>query len=162
MGNARRGIASQRRGTMAEEFIPDIAVNLSTAALIWLFGVLVFLPMAVKIDPEGLPILISLITFCAFSLFLIRGLRGLGRVLDAASDVLAYEWTRRRETKKETDLTKGRMRLALKVGIVIIIYLLYSPLLLALHPSINGIAIILSILGIVWILLKKNEKSITR
>lgn len=161
MGNAEAAKARTKEAATSKEHIPEMAVNLSVAGLIWLFGVLVFLPMAVRIDPAGLPVLISLIILSFFSFFLIKGLQGLGKVLDMASGVLAYEWTRRRKGKKEKNLkerTERRIKVALQVATIVIVYLLYSPLLATIHPSINGIAIILSILGILGIIFTLLEK----
>lgn len=144
----------------AAEVLPEIAVNLSAAVLVWLFGVLVFLPMAIKIDPKGLSLICSLVILLAFSFFLIRGIRGLGKVLDAASYVLTHEFLRWR--RMEEGLTERmermntRFRVTLHVATIIIVYLFYLPLLLTIHPAINGIALILTILGILWTLLKKK------
>jgi len=159
MGNKDSGTHHKQAATTREPF-PEIAVNLSVAALIWLFGVLVFIPMAVRIDSAGLPVLISLIILSSFSFFFLKGFKGLGSVLGSVSTVLAYEWTRRRKGKKEknlTERTKRRFKVALHVATIIIVYLVYSPLLAMMHPSINGIAIILSILGIIFTILKKDN-----
>lgn len=150
--------ARSKQAKMAREHLPEAAVNLSAAALIWLFGVLVFLPTAERIDTAGLPAIVSLIILFSFSFFLIRGSKGLGVFLDAASDLLAYEWTRRRKKKRAKTLeekTKRGVKATLYGVAIIIVYLLYSPLLVTLHPAINGIAIIVTIFGILWILLQK-------
>ncbi len=160
MENFKGRRSHSKQSASVKEYLPEIAVNLSTAALTWLFGVLVFLPIAARIDPVGLPMLISLIILSAFSLFLIKGSKGLGNVLNAASDVLAYEWTRRRKGSKEKNLmekTKMRIKVALRSATIVIIYLLYSPLLVTIHPAINGIAVIITIMGILWTLLKKDD-----
>jgi len=162
MGETEANRPRSKKAATAEEPLPEITINLSAATLTWLFGVLVFLPIAVRIDPVGLPILISLIILSAFSFFLIKGSKGLRNVLDAASDVLAYEWMRRRKTKKEKALkerAKRRIKVALHVATLVIVYLLYSPLLATIHPAINGIAIVITILGILLTVLKKENSS---
>jgi len=127
----------------------DSIVYLSTAALVWLFGVLVFLPLAEDINPDRLPRLLSLIVFLAFSIFLVRGLKGFSIFLDAASKSIASELAQRGKLD-ETDIKEKRIRAALEAASLVVIYLLYSPLLFSFHPSINGIAIILTLLAILW------------
>jgi len=160
MGETEANRVRSKKAATAEEHLPEITINLSAATLIWLFGVLVFLPVAVRIDPVGLPMLISLMILSAFSLFLIKGSKGLGNVLDAASDVLAYEYVRRRKGRKEKNLmdkTKIRIKVALRAATLVIICLLYSPLLVIVHPSINGIAVVITLMGIVLTILKKDN-----
>ena len=53
--------------------------------------------------------------------------------------------------------TRKWVSIALKTATLIIIYLLYSPLLIAIHPSINGIGIIMAMLGIFFIVLKTTK-----
>ena len=127
----------------------DSIVYLSTAALVWLFGVLVFLPLAEDINPDRLPRLLSLIVFLAFSIFLFRGLNGFSIFLDAASKSIASELAQRGKLD-ETDIKEKRIRAALEAASLVVIYLLYSPLLFSFHPSINGIAVILTLLAILW------------
>lgn len=157
MEDSDSGVKPSRAGR-GRESLSDSAVNLSAAALTWLFGVLVFLPMARRIDPRGLTLFLSLIIFSAFTLFLIKGLKGLGAALDAASMVLSHEWSKRRELEEEQLVKmRERFKVALRVAALIILYLLYSPLLLTIHPAINGIALIITLLGIIWILARKEQ-----
>ena len=152
MRNAIEGKANLKRDLVVGEILPEIAVNLSAALLIWLFGVLVFIPIALGIDPAGLLLPCSLIILLGFSFFLFRGLRGLRDVLDAASEVLAYKWARRRRSRLEE--VERKVRAALYSATILIFYLLYSPLLAGIHPSINGVAVILVILGVLSILFR--------
>ena len=149
-----------KKPSKAHENLPEIVVNLSASALIWLFGVLVFLPMAKEIDPKGLSILISLIILLAFSFFLFKCSRDAGKVLEATSDILTDEWIQRRNVEEQNlkKRTKKRIKVALKASTIVLIYLFYSPLLATIHPSINGIGIIITILGILWIVLKKDNE----
>jgi phosphatidylserine synthase len=134
----------------------DNIVNFSTAALIWLFGVLVFLPLAEGINSGGLPILISLVVFVAFTVFLVKGLKNFSDLLDTVSDIIVKELVHRKKIDR-TKKTRRRINIALKVASLTIIYLLYSPMLLRIHPSINGIGIIVTLLGIVVVLLKRTS-----
>jgi len=152
MRNATEGKANLKRDLVVGKILPEIAVNLSAALLIWLFGVLVFIPIALGIDPAGLLLPCSLIILLGFSFFLFRGSRGLRDVLDAASEVLAYKWARRRRSRLEE--VERKVRAALYSATILIFYLLYSPLLAGIHPSINGVAVILVILGVLSILFR--------
>lgn len=153
MRNATEGKANLKRDLVVSKILPEIAVNLSAALLIWLFGVLVFIPIALGIDPARLLLPCSLIILLGFSFFLFRGLRGLRDVLDAASEVLAYKWARRRRRSRLEEVER-KVRAALYSATILIFYLLYSPLLAGIHPSINGVAVILVILGVLSILFR--------
>ncbi|OYT44970.1 hypothetical protein CW711_05265 [Candidatus Bathyarchaeota archaeon] len=153
MRNATEGKANLKRDLVVGKTLPEIAVNLSAALLIWLFGVLVFIPIALGIDPAGLLLPCSLIILLGFSFFLFKASRGLRDVLDAASEVLAYKWVRRRRRSRLEEVER-KVRAALYSATIVIFYLLYSPLLAGIHPSINGVTAILIILGVLSILFR--------
>jgi len=131
----------------------DGIVSLSTATLVWLFGVLVFLPLAEDIDPGGLPILVSLVVFVAFTVFLVRGLKDFSNLIDTASETMVKRLIRRKR-RDRTRRMRIRIRIALEAASIAVIYLLYSPMLSRIHPSVNGIGTIIALLGIGWILLR--------
>ncbi|HDJ04601.1 MAG TPA: hypothetical protein ENF85_01245 [Candidatus Bathyarchaeota archaeon] len=95
----------------------------------------------------------SLIILLGFSFFLFKASRGLRDVLDAASEVLAYKWVRRRRRSRLEEVER-KVRAALYSATIVIFYLLYSPLLAGIHPSINGVTAILIILGVLSILFR--------
>jgi hypothetical protein len=134
----------------------DSIVYLSAAALIWLFGVLVFLPLAIEINPDKLPLIVSLIVFVAFSLFILGGLKRFADLLDMMSKEITGELAKRRKLDK-TDNEEKMVRIILEVASIIIVYLLYSPFLSNFHPSINGIALILTLIAILWTLIKRRK-----
>jgi hypothetical protein len=133
------------------EHLPSTMINLSTAALIWLFGALVYLPAASRIAPVELPLACALILLVAFSIFIFRASGGLRHLLEAASDVLAYGYVRWR---KGTEIPVEQLRVAVRcivfVVAVLIVYALYSPFLAAIHPSLSGLVLIPMIL---WVFL---------
>jgi len=131
------------------EALQDGAVNLSAAMLIWLFGISTFMPMAEAVDPEGLTKLCSLIITSAFTLFLVRGFRGLLQALDIISNLLVRFFVERGWFLGDEALLKLRVRSALQILSAIILFLLYSPLLSALHPSLNGLVAILVVFLII-------------
>ncbi len=136
-----------------DEDLPQTMVYLSTSALTWLFGVLVFLPLAEEIDRGELSLLVALFIFSACSFFLIKGARGLGPALNIATRVIAEKYTQARGVRNPKK-TRKRMKIAVEVGTIAIVYLIYSPLLSRFHPAINGVALIITALGVLWMLLR--------
>lgn len=138
------------------ENMSKMAINLSTAGLIWLFGVLVFLPIAETIDPVELPRLFSLVILASFTVFLIKGLEGVRNTLDVVIEVLTQEYSSIRGVEEGSiEAIRRRINKGAIIAVLVIIYLFYSPLLTILHRSINGIAIIITLFGIVWALVRR-------
>jgi hypothetical protein len=138
----------------AREHLSNTLINLSTAVLIWLFGALVFLPAAYMIAPVGLPLACSLILLIGFSIFIFKAFGGLRLLLEATSDVLAYEYMRRRKAKIPIEQLKTAVRCIIYVVVALILYALYSSFLVAIHPSLSGLVLITIILWIFWMLFK--------
>jgi len=146
--------ARDKLSIIAREQLPDTLSNLFTAVLIWLFGALVFLPAAYRIAPRQLPLACSLILLTGFSIFVFRAFGGLRLLLEATSDVLAYEYTRKRTTKISIERLKTMVECLIYVIAVLILYALYSPFLVAIHPSLSGLVLIPIILWIFLMLFK--------
>jgi len=147
---------------IAEELLPNAVVNLSAATLVWLFGVLVFLPLAKTVNPVELPLLLSLVIFAAFTLFLARGLRGYEPILKAFAVSLGHRWSKWRGTPEdELSAIQRRFYIFQHISFFIIIYIAYSPILFNINPSINGLGIIITLLGIIWIIAGKKPKNIS-
>jgi len=140
--------------SVSREHLPDTLINLFVALLIWLFGILVFLPAAYSISPRGLPLLCSLIILVGFSLFIFRSFDGLQPLLNSTSDFLAYVYIRRRNAKVQVERLKTASRSISYIITALILYLLYSPFLVAIHPALNGLVLIPIILWIFWTLFK--------
>ena len=136
-----------------DEDLPQTVVYLSASALVWLFGVLVFLPLAEEIGQRELSLLVALFIFTACSFFLIKGARGLGQSLNIATRIATEKYAQARAVKSPKKTWK-RMKITLEAGTIAIIYLIYSPLLSRFHPAINGVALIITALGVLWTLLK--------
>jgi hypothetical protein len=140
--------------SIARKHLPSTLINLSTAVLIWLFGALVFLPAAYRIEPRGVPLACSLILLTGFSIFVFKALGGLRLLLEFTSDVLAYEYVRRRKAKVPIEKLKTVVRCIIYVAAALILYALYSPFLTAIHPSLSGLVLVLIVLWIFWMLFK--------
>lgn len=146
--------ARDKLSIIAREQLPSTLINLSAAVLIWLFGALVFLPAAYMIAPRGLPLACSLILLIGFSIFVFKAFGGLRLLLEAASDVLAYEYTRKRKTKISIERLKTVVRCVIYVVAALILYALYSSFLAAIHPSLGGLVLITIVMWIFWMLFK--------
>jgi len=155
MMEKRESEAHARLADVMKEHLPNTFTNFSTAVLIWLFGVLVYLPLAHRIESIEVPLICGLTVLIGFSVFVFRGFDGFRRLLDAGSDVLAYEYRRRREKVKfSIDQLKTVARCIVYVVSVLIIYGLYSPLLATIYPSLSGLVFIPVILWIFWMIFK--------
>ena len=146
--------ARDKLSIIAREQLPNTLTNLSAAVLIWLFGALVFLPAAYRIAPRQLPLACSLIILTGFSIFVFRAFAGLRLLLDATSDVLAYEYAQKRTSKISIERLKTMVECLIYVVAVLILYALYSPFLAAIHPSLSGLVLIPIVLWIFLMLFK--------
>ena len=140
--------------SVAREHSPNTLINLFTAMLIWLFGALVFLPVAYRIAPAGLPLACGLILLAGFSIFIFKAFTGLRALLESTSHVLAYEYKRRKKSKLPLQRLKTVVNCLIHVAAALIFYALYSPFLATIHPSLNGLVLTTIILWICWMLFK--------
>ena len=147
--------AREKLISVSREHLPVTLMDIFIALLIWLFGVLVFLPAAYQITPRGVPLAISIIVLIGFSVFVIRAINsGLIVILDSTSNVLAYKYNRWKNPKLSIEKLKDTFKNVVYVVAALILYLLYSPFLLTIHPSLNGLVLITVILWIFWTTLK--------
>ncbi len=154
-GRGERGTGAEtgaqtEGGSAIRRSLPSATVNFSAALLVWLFGVLAFLPTAARIEAVRLPLVISIVIIVPFTLFFYRGLKGLGDVISVASRIFTNEWMARGQARSPEQV-RAVFSGALYIAVLVAGYLLYSQLLTPIHPAINGIAIILLVLAVVWI-----------
>ena len=140
--------------SVAREHLPRTLINLSTAVLIWLFGVLVFLPAAYQIAPRELSLACGLILLAGFSIFIFKAFGGLRLLLESTPDVLAYEYIRRRKAKISVERLKVVVKCTIHVVATLTLYVLYSPFLAVIHPSLSGLVLVTIVLWIFWTLFK--------
>ncbi|MCD6529173.1 hypothetical protein J7L06_02655 [Candidatus Bathyarchaeota archaeon] len=142
-----------------EKYLPDMLINLSTAILIWLFGVLFFIPTALSIEPSNLPILVGLIVLTAFTFFLSKSVKGFLTIIpplvDRLAKKVAQEGRKDRSTRFISWRTEKSIRAFVYSALIVIFYLLYMPLLSLISVQINGLVLIIVILWVLWILLKE-------
>lgn len=147
--------AKEKLLAISRQHLPNVATNLFVALLIWLFGVLVFIPAANQILPQRIPLAASLIVLIGFTIFIARAIsKGLPSLLDSTSNVIAFDYKKWKKTQMHIEKLKRIMKAVIHSVSILILYLLYSPFLLTIHPSLNGLLLIPLILWIMWTALK--------
>ncbi len=138
---------------------PKILVNLGTAFLIWLFGVLVFLPLARSLkDPTvlglvGLEKVIAAIIIIAIAIILVKILREVRDITDALAGLVALYFT---EETSEEKLSKYRVafRGLGYVVVVVIAYLFFLPFFAAIFTAFAGIILIVILIWALMVLFR--------
>jgi len=127
---------------------PKTIHNLLSAFLIWLFGNLVFIPIASSLSWQARAFC-TLIFFVAFTLLVLRALPGLKNLIDAFTIPLARKYGLKKGLTRENSLVLFRH--ILYIISVVILYLLYLPFLANFHPAISGIILILMLIWIFFL-----------
>ncbi|MGB2581802.1 MAG: hypothetical protein WBD03_04950 [Thermoplasmata archaeon] len=119
--------------------------------LIWLFSVLVFIPLSASTG-EAIRLVVTLILVSAFTITVYRIVPILLRLIDSLSVPLARKKRFRRRMDEDDAETFVRTVLYMAAGSMI--YLLYVPFLLWLHPAFAGIGLICLIIWIALLFLR--------
>jgi hypothetical protein len=147
--------AREELQSVSKEHLPNVVTNLLVAFLIWLFGVLVFLPAANQILPQRIPLTVSLVILIGFTIFVVRTINnGLPTLIDSASNVMAYDYINWRKTQFSIEKIQPTIKSIFIAVALLTFYLSYSPLLITIHPSLNGLVLIPIVLWILWTTLK--------
>lgn len=125
--------------------------SLLSALLIWLFAVLVFIPLAHALNRQA-EIFCTLIFFVAFSLLTSRAILGLKKLIDAFSFLPARKYGLKRGLSYENSVLLFRH--LFYIVLIVIFYLLYLPFLANFHPSISGIVLISVLIWIFFLMLR--------
>jgi hypothetical protein len=125
--------------------------NFLAALLIWLFGVLVFIPLANSLNWQT-GLLCSLVVFTAFTIFMYQAILGFKKLIDAFSFLPAKKYYLRWEIKREDVLTL--FRYIFYIIFALIVYALYFPFLTGFHFAISGIALIVILIWIFFLALR--------
>lgn len=132
---------------------------LLSAFLMWLFGNLVFIPIAVSLSWQA-EIFCSLIFFIVFTVLIVRALPSLKKLIDTFSVFPARKYILKRGLSYEESVVVSKQ--VLYMISLVILYLLYLPFLSNFHPAVNGIALILVLIWIFFstlrILLISSQK----
>jgi len=115
--------------------------------LVWLFGNLVFIPIAGALNWQTRVSCTSVI-FIAFTYLLSKALPGLKELIDTFSVFPARKYSSAKGSSYEDSLVFFKH--ISYITCIVIIYLLYFPFLNNFHPSVSGIILILVL---IWIFL---------
>ena len=125
---------------------PRIFLSIAAAIIIWVFGTLVFMPIAKGIYFMGYPVpeIISFILVIAFAIIIFTVFVDIRRLTSGLAGVLAYEFGKARgEVSLES---YGHYRTALDgilyVIVVSLAFLLFSNFLALIHPAIPAVVLI--------------------
>ena len=156
MRGSRRNMSKSVKREL-EDFLKSLKLygektfyNLSSALLIWLFAVLVFIPIAGSINRET-EFLCNLIFFLVFTFLVARSFLGLKKMVDSFSMLLAKKYGLKRGWRVEN--LAAVFRRSSYMVLMMVFYLLYHPFLTRFHPSINGMVFILVLLSIFFLLI---------
>ncbi|XRO74718.1 hypothetical protein ACO3TA_04820 [Methanocaldococcus sp. 28A] len=142
-----------------KENIPQIIIRLVIAGLIWLFGVLVFIPIA---DMLGNPYLfgltalkpiISAIVFIALVYIFLKIVKDFGELMDGVADIIASKISGERTTADKLKRYRRGLRGLAYLIVAIIAYLFFLPIMAGMSPVIAGIVLIILVIWGVIVLI---------
>jgi len=122
--------------------------NLLSALLIWLFGILVFVPLASSLSWQA-GAFCTLIFFVAFSILTLRALPNLNKLIKAFSAFPARKISSKKGIGYDNSLTLSQN--FLYIILATILYMLYFPFLVNFHPAVSGIVLILVLIWIFFL-----------
>ncbi|MEM3385971.1 MAG: hypothetical protein QXE05_12300 [Nitrososphaeria archaeon] len=129
----------------------DLTFNCLFALLLWLFGVLVFVPIAETIS-ANVKLLITIIIFIPFTIIV---LRFFPKILNLIELLTVFSTKRFKYLKNFNENERFLFFKSIyTILFAILIYFLYFPLLTNFHPAINGVAVIVLTLSIFFILFR--------
>jgi hypothetical protein len=129
---------------------------LLSAMLIWLFGVLVFIPMASSIGWDA-ELVCTLIVLVSFTILISRAISGFKILIDAFSVFPARKYLIKRGLAKENAIVVSKQ--ILYILSIVVLYLLYFPFLVRLHPAFSGIVLVLVVIFVFFLALKTLRAS---
>jgi len=125
--------------------LPSITLGVVAAILLWLFGKLIFIPIAQGIEWFGYPLpqILTFIILVGLAIFLVRILVDVRRAVDALAGLAACEIGAPYDvTPAEVGHYKTALRSILNVIIVSLAFLLFSDYLALIHPALSGVVLI--------------------
>lgn len=125
--------------------------NLLFAVVIWLFAVLVFIPIAKSIGRE-IEIIVSLLLLIIFTIVIARTAPGMKILIDAFSVLPARKYSQKKKLAYKDSLVL--FRYIIYIIFIVIAYLVYLPFLSSFHSALAGIVLLLVIFFIFILALK--------
>ncbi|AAB99122.1 hypothetical protein MJ_1114 [Methanocaldococcus jannaschii DSM 2661] len=142
-----------------KENIPQIIINLVVAGLIWVFGILVFIPIADMLGNPYLfgltalkPIISAIITI-ALIIVLLRVTKDFGELMDGIADIIAVKLAGSRVNEEKLKKYRRGLRGLAYLIVAIIAYLFFLPVISGITPVLAGIVLIILVLWAVTVLI---------
>ncbi|MGQ9551734.1 MAG: hypothetical protein ACUVUE_04825 [Candidatus Bathycorpusculaceae bacterium] len=130
---------------------PSTFQSLLTALAIWLFSVLVFIPLANALNWQT-GLLCSLIAFTAFTVFMYRTVVGFKRLIDTFSFLPARKYSSKWGISQSDALTL--FKYAFYILFALFVYALYYPFLTGFHFAVSGIVLIVIVIWVFFLALR--------
>jgi hypothetical protein len=134
--------------------LPSITVGVIAAILLWLFGNLIFIPIAQGIEWFGYPLpqILTFVILIALAVFVLKILVDVRKAVDALAGIAAVEiGTPTDVSETEIEHYTTAMRGIFYIIIVSLAFLLFSSYLAMIHPALSGV-VLLAI--VVWAILQ--------
>lgn len=125
--------------------------NLLAALLIWLFGVLIFIPLAESLNWQT-RVLVSILFFLGFSLLIFKSISDVKKLIDVLALFPAKKYGVTKELNHENTLMLFKYLFYIICSLIL--YGLYSPFLMNFHPAVNGIILIAMLILIFFLILR--------
>lgn len=127
--------------------LPKSAIFLGAAALIWLFGTNILIPLGENVFIYGTESskIINLIVIISIFVMIATSFREIRDVADAAAGFVTYFVGNGKRSVEETRLNKLRktFRNLSYVILAAIVFLMFKPVLDGFHPALSGIVVVL-------------------
>ena len=125
--------------------LPSITVGVIAAILLWLFGNLIFLPIAEGIEWFGYPLpqILTFVILIALAFFVLKILVDVRKAVDAFAGLVAVEIGAPTDvTRTEVDHYTTAMRGIFYIIIVSLAFLLFADYLAMIHPALSGVVLL--------------------
>jgi hypothetical protein len=125
--------------------LPSITVGVIAAILLWLFGNLIFIPIAEGIDWFGYPLpqILTFVILIALAVFILKILVDVRKAVDALAGLAAVEIGAPADVSQtEVEHYTTAMRGIFYIIIVSLAFLLFSDYLAMIHPALSGVVLL--------------------
>ena len=153
MSNETYNTTKQENREAIADTLPKIVLDLSAAVLIWLFGKLVFLPIAEGINFFGYPLpeLLNFIILVALVVIVFKSIVDVRKLIDGvagyASMIIGADYD---VTEQEVNNYKTAFGGLFDVIIVSLAYMLFVDYFSGIHPAIAGVTLLALVLWAIF------------
>lgn len=133
--------------------IPSLALGITAAVLVWLFGRLIFIPISQGIEWYGYPLpqILNFIILVALAVFVFRILVDVRRAVDGIAGLASCEIGAPYDvTPEEVEHYRTALRGIFYVIAVSLAFLLFSDYLTLIHPGLSGVVLIVIVVWAIY------------